>query len=216
MFHVGTPKTGTKSLQFLLESNRTQLAEQGIWYPDTQGHPELKHQFLVGQLMSNDSESLLQSLMTALDAMPGNTDKVVFSTEGLFNHWWDFSAEGRSVLRSLASVFPVEFIVCFRDPVAFAISLYCQYLLNPPVHPCYGTDQSIEQMLEDSWFKRHLDYVGYLFDLQKALGNVRFASSIIRTTSFLRYCNILELNSSKPGTCGATSHCIGRGSRSSE
>ena len=152
MFHVGTPKTGTKSLQFLLESNRTQLAEQGIWYPDTQGHPELKHQFLVGQLMSNDGESLMQSLMTALDAMPGNTDKVVFSTEGLFNHWWDFSAEGRSVLRSLASVFPVEFIVCFRDPVAFAISLYCNTCSIHPSTRVTAPMSGSNKYWRDSWF----------------------------------------------------------------
>ena len=44
LFHAGTPKTGTKSLQFFMEENRKQLATVGVWYPDTQDHPEAEHQ----------------------------------------------------------------------------------------------------------------------------------------------------------------------------
>ncbi|MGH6822633.1 MAG: hypothetical protein ACREC4_03945, partial [Methylocella sp.] len=33
VFHAGTPKTGTTSLQYCLEENKTRLAERGIYYP---------------------------------------------------------------------------------------------------------------------------------------------------------------------------------------
>ena len=83
--------------------------------------------------------------------MLDGVEKVFFSTEGLFNHWWDIGEEGRSMLHFLGSRLPVKFLTCLRDPVEFAASLYVQYLRNPPVHPCYGRDLSLEEMLEVPW-----------------------------------------------------------------
>ena len=172
VFHVGTPKTATTALQFFLENNRDKLAHRGIWYPETHEGPAPKHQFLVGQLIGGDVQGFGMAVLSALRAMPDNTALVLFSTEGLFNHWWDFAAESRSMFRFLASKFRLEFLTCFRDPVDFAVSLYRQNICNPPHHPCYGRDLSLEEMMKDAWFNRHLDYVGFLMEVCYSIGDV--------------------------------------------
>jgi len=173
VFHAGTPKTGTTALQFCLEENKTRLAQRGIYYPHTRHAPPCppKHQFLVTQMMAGDVQGLGTSVLSALRAMPSNTNLILFSAEGLFNHWWDFAAESRAMLGFLASTFQLEVLICFRDVVEFAVSYYCQSVRNPPVHPCYGRDLSLEEMLEDEWFRKHLDYVGFLMEIRHSLGD---------------------------------------------
>jgi hypothetical protein len=183
VFHAGTPKTGTSAMQYFLEENRTELARDGIWYPDTNSHTPPKHQFLVEQLITGDLEGFGLAILSALRTMPRNATVVLFSTEGLFNHWWDFSAKGRLMFRFLASLFRLEFVVCFRDPAEFAVSLYKQNIYNPSIHPCYGKDISFEQMMENEWFKKHLDYVSFLMEV-KRIGNVnikifKYSKSIV-------------------------------------
>jgi hypothetical protein len=181
VFHAGTPKTGTTALQYCLEENKTRLAERGIYYPPTRHAPPCppKHQFLAEQMIAGDVQGVGTSVLSALRAMPSNTNFILFSAEGLFNHWWDFAAESRSMLRFLASTFRLEVLICFRDVVEFAVSLYSQSVRNPPVHPCYGRDLSLGEMLEDEWFRKHLDYVGFLMEVRHSLGDVT-----IRTFSY--------------------------------
>ena len=181
VFHAGTNKTGTTTLQYCLEENKTRLAQRGIYYPPTRHDPPRppKHQFLVKQMIAGDVQGLGASVLSALRAMPSNTNLILFSAEGLFNHWWDFAAESRSMLRFLASAFRLEVLICFRDAVEFAVSSYCQSVRNPPVHPCYGRDWSLGEMLEDEWSRKHLDYVGFLMEVRHSLGD-----ATIRTFSY--------------------------------
>jgi hypothetical protein len=175
VFHAGTPKTGTTALQYCLEENKTRLARRGLYYPTTRHAPPPcppKHQFLAEQLIAGDVQGLGTSVLSALRAMPSNTNLILFSAEGLFNHWWDFAGESRSMLRFLASAFRLEVLICFRDVVDFAVSFYCQSVRNPPVHPSYGRDVSLGEMLEDEWFRKHLDYVGFLMEVRHSLGDV--------------------------------------------
>lgn len=130
-------------------------------------------------MIAGDVQGVGTSVLSALRAMPSNTNFILFSAEGLFNHWWDFAAESRSMLRFLASTFRLEVLICFRDVVEFAVSLYSQSVRNPPVHPCYGRDLSLGEMLEDEWFRKHLDYVGFLMEVRHSLGDVT-----IRTFSY--------------------------------
>ncbi|MGH6836133.1 MAG: hypothetical protein ACREC9_11410 [Methylocella sp.] len=204
-FHAGTTKTGTTALQYCLEENKTRLAQRGIYYPPiphaTPCPP--KHQFLVEQMMAGDAQGLGTSVLSALRAMPSNTNLIVFSTEGLFNHWWDFPAKSRSMLRFLASTFRLEVLICFRDVVEFAVSFYCQSVRNPPIHPCYGRDLSLEEMLQDEWFRRHLDYVGFLMEVRHSLGDVTirafdYSDSVI--SEILQYLGAGDLE------CGGERH----------
>jgi hypothetical protein len=46
-------------------------------------------------MIAGDVQGLGTSVLSALRAMPSNTNLVLFLAEGLFNHWWDFAAESR-------------------------------------------------------------------------------------------------------------------------
>lgn len=169
VFHVGTPKTGTTALQRWLEANRSELKKRGVWYPHPSGASVPKHQYLVEQLITGDADSFTEALLGALSETESTTRIVLFSTEGLYNHWRDFSPRGLGMLRFLASRFAVECLICFRDPAAFAQSLYKQNLLNPNIHPCYGTDKSFEEMLLTPWFASQMDYRGFVSELAMCL-----------------------------------------------
>ncbi|MGE0053272.1 MAG: hypothetical protein AB7S74_03590 [Hyphomicrobium sp.] len=174
ILHAGTPKTGTSSLQWHLGTNREILAEHGIWYPQPSPTPMPKHQRLVEVLRSRDSADLVNHLECALADMPPNTHTIVMTTEGIFNHWWDFRPESIGTLKAIAQEFDFELWTCFREPKTFAESLYAQYLTNPNfpgvAERVYGLDISFSEAMGERWFRRHLDYTGFIYQCQEVFG----------------------------------------------
>lgn len=173
ILHTGTPKTGSSSLQYCLEKNRNWLHNRGILYPHAGGTVKPgQHQWLVGCLLAANETMFCQRLRTDFQAMDVNTHTVFLSHEGLYNHWWDFSPAAKSLLASLMQGFKVEIWVWFRDPESFANSYYRQNLANPQIEriPVYGQDLSFEEMLDDPWFTRHLDYLGFVREVQHIFG----------------------------------------------
>jgi hypothetical protein len=177
VLHAGTPKTGTTALQQTLFRHVDVLAEQGIWYPPDDVDPvQKKHQFLVDILQTADSSRLARTLDDVLRSAPRNTHTIVMSTEGLFNIWWDYPPSSKAMLRQLMTIFDAEVWVCFREPLSFAVSQYAQLLRNPRIYaPAYGLAVDLEQMLENDWFVKRLDYVGFVFEVEEliGIGNVR-------------------------------------------
>ena len=100
--------------------------------------------------------------------MDQNTHTIVLSSEGIYNRWWDFPEESRALLAELNKRFEINVWVWFREPLDFIESYYKQCIRNPqmPNIPCYGKDLSFAEMLNDSWFTRHLDYLGFIYDCQ--------------------------------------------------
>ncbi len=175
ILHAGTPKTGTTALQWHLASNREHLAELGFWYPapSTYTH-EPKHQQLVDRLRSGDATAFREYVEEALRDMPEATHTVLFTTEGIFNHWWDFTPRARGLLRDLAALFDFELCVWFREPEAFAAALYVQYTRNgrceDVMRNVYGQDIDCVEALRDPWFVRHLDYAGFCHEARHLFG----------------------------------------------
>lgn len=169
ILHGGTSKTGTTSLQFFLDKNYGCLKELGILYPRVYMNTfDPKHQWLVRALMAGDVEMLVDNFKSIFFELSENTHTVILSTEGIYNHWNDFSQESKSFLSKIADVFEVQFWVWFREPVSFMNSLYRQNLKNPRiVKPCYGQDMSFSEMLQDVWFKSHLDYLGFIYEIER-------------------------------------------------
>ena len=174
VLHAGTPKTGTSSLQRCLDQNRPALAAQGVWYPPTTDPREPKHQNLVWALQSADPAALADCLDGALRDLPGQIHTVVLSTEGIFNHWWDFAPRAKALLRSLAALFDFELCICFRSPESFATALYAQYVRNPArdddAGGVYGRDIEFAEAMRDAWFRRHLDYLGFCYEAEALFG----------------------------------------------
>jgi hypothetical protein len=200
--HAGTPKTGTTSLQFFLDNNRELLEKAGYFYPheyiDT---PAPKHQWLVSHLMHGDLDSLYayaQKIYNQALEHDG-VHTIVLSTEGVYNHWWDYPLESKMALRALSNHLPVKMMVFFREPISFLDSLYKQYLKNPKVKNIepYGKDLSFAQMYRMPWFKRHLDYLGFVNACRALFGEegvavFKYSSDVIKT--FCDYCEIPMVN----------------------
>lgn len=174
ILHGGTPKTGTSSLQRELGGRRTQLSEQGIWYPPPSNTPEPKHQQFVGALQKKDPRALSDWLVSVFDECPENCHTVFITSEGMYNHWWDHSADGLTVLSSFMNYFRGELWFVLREPVSFAKSLYLQYLKNPPVNGpmkgVYGVDQNFLRMCQSDWFSAHFDYLEFYHSCSQIFG----------------------------------------------
>ena len=179
ILHAGTSKTGASSLHWHLDSRRSELAEQGVWYPpsSTPLGKVPKHQQIVPLLRSADQTSFVRYIEEAFRDMPEATHTVVLTTEGIYNHWRDYSPQGKGILRYLASLFDFEMCVWFREPVSFAASFYAQNLTNPTTSDMpkdvYGRDVDFDAALQDPWCREHLDYLGFYYEAQYLFGPER-------------------------------------------
>ena len=175
ILHAGTPKTGTTSLQFHLDENRPMLQSRGILYPTIPGKtpaPVPKHQWLIDCLLSGNETRLAGEMNSVLGELTPDTNTIILSTEGIFNHWWDIPQEAKAFLVTLSNWFSVEVWVWFREPASFMKSYYLQKLCNPRTQRVRtnGIDFSMEEMLQDAWVVRHLDYLGFIRETQAMFG----------------------------------------------
>jgi hypothetical protein len=174
ILHAGTSKTGTTSLQFFMDRQRNALLKEGILYPkhyiDTYAP---KHQWLIPHLVNANTRGFLKDFKIVISGVENNTHTIFLSTEGIFNHWWDFPRESKALLAELTNSFDVFLWVWFREPLSFVKSLYGQYMKNPRIKgvKCYGKSLSLEEILKDDWFAQHLDYLGFLYECEMLFGS---------------------------------------------
>ena len=173
ILHVGTPKTGTTSVQVYLDKKQRKLRSKGILYPNRFHNPDSpKHQWFERNLLSGNVEKLVSNFNDILNHVKEHTHTILLSSEGIYNHWWDFSSESKALLLELSGLFDVEVWVWFRDPLVFAESFYKQCMRNPRVDhiSCYGRDLSFVEVLKDPWFSQHLDYIGFVNECDELFG----------------------------------------------
>lgn len=197
ILHAGTNKTGTTALQLYLYHNRENLAKNGIWFPETSGDMrQPKHQFLVNFLKSNDVTALVKKLSDIFSEIPDDVHTLVFTTEGIFNHWWDFTVESKSLLRHLSHLVDFQIWLWFREPAEYIASNYCQSLQNPKISDtyCYGEDMSFAEMISNKWFCRHLDYLGILYEMQELVGVDSVKAFLYQQDTIGAFFNALKSN----------------------
>ncbi len=173
ILHVGTPKTGTTSVQVYLDKKQRKLRSKGVLYPNRFHNPNApKHQWFERNLVAANIESLLDNFKDIINHVEEHTHTILLSSEGIYNNWWDFPEESKAILSELNGLFDVEVWVWFRDPLAFAESFYKQCLRNPQVDhiSCYGRDLSFVEVLADPWFSQHLDYIGFVNECDELFG----------------------------------------------
>jgi hypothetical protein len=176
VLHAGSPKTGSTSLQSYLDGNRNRWLRSGILYPiyGTKDQAVPKHQWVNRFLYADpDEQKFADCLAQCLDECEMSTHTILLSTEGLFNHWWDYSLQTKGWLRELGDYFNVKCMLWLRDPVDFFRSYYIQNLRNPNVHPDgrYGQDKSPLESLSISWVSSHLRYAELLADMKDVFGD---------------------------------------------
>ena len=176
IIHAGTPKTGTTSLQTYLNKKQRKLRGKGILYPHNLRkvqHPTApKHQWFEKNLITTHIPHFLENFKNIISQIKEDTHTIILSSEGIYNHWWDFPNESKEILSALSNVFDVQIWAWFREPLAFIESYYKQCIRNPQIesNPCYGKDLSFADMLDIEWFYQHLDYRGFVTECQTIFG----------------------------------------------
>ena len=173
--HAGSPKTGTTTLQFFCDTNQKLLEKSGIYYPKKYlATQSPKHQWLVSILLSEDYELLYNYLTSVCNEAEENGyfHSILLSTEGIFNHWWDFSPRAKNMLHIISKYFNLIMVIFFRTPISFLDSFYRQNLKNPQIDhiAAYGHDLSFQQMYNIKWFRQHLDYLGFIHQAESLVG----------------------------------------------
>lgn len=168
LLHIGLPKTGSTALQAWCSINRHKLLSHGINYPagDTITPGVEKHQFLVGGLMRCD----LRKMREAIDA--SNAPKILFSTEGLTNHFYDFSESSLALFRSIVAGHSVRLFIVLREASSWTRSYYKQAVINPPLMEYdYATPLDLESFASLPRTKRLTETTQLIDDLLKNFGS---------------------------------------------
>lgn len=128
--HIGSPKTGTTSLQSFLNDNAQVLRETGrVNFMET-GRAHIAHNQLAASARTGNATKLMEGMLREADAAPDITH--VASSEMLFNLY---------TARKLAVAAPDEFksrvkVVCYlRRQDSYLEALYKQLLKNSRIPP---------------------------------------------------------------------------------
>ncbi|MEA2019449.1 MAG: hypothetical protein U9N59_13505 [Campylobacterota bacterium] len=216
ILHAGTPKTGTTSLQHIFNNNYLLLKENKYLYPRVNLHSNPpKHQWIVSCLLNNNFDELLGYLTEIYqEAIDSDIKTIILSTEGIYNHWWDFSDEAKAVLQIISQFFDLKLWISFREPVSFLESFYRQNLKNPQIDlvNCYGKNLTFEEMFDDTWFCKHFDYLGFIYECEEVFGQqnikiFKFSDKIIEDICSELKISI-ELNNVKKENIGQSSVAV--------
>ena len=176
IIHAGTPKTGTTSLQSYFNKNQLKLRNKGILYPHNlqkiQNTSAPRHQWFEKNLVVTHPDFFLENFKNIISQVSAGTHTIILSSEGIYNYWWDFTDQSKTLLEALTKLFNVQVWIWFREPLDFIESYYKQCIRNPQVegNDCYGKDLSFSQMLDIPWFAQHLDYQGFVDDCRALFG----------------------------------------------
>jgi len=144
-----------------LKQNSEMIRSHGILYPDVDLHSdaEPKHQWVVSSLLSGDLVKFRIQMRKVIDLIRPSTKVVLLSTEGIYNHWQDFSAESISELKEINDYFDVVTWTWYREPAEFLRSYYLQNLRNAFNEQfLYGLDMSVIDFIHTDRIKNLLNY----------------------------------------------------------
>ena len=151
VLHVGTHKTGTTSIQAALAASRPALIKAGILYPDVSpffgGRRDAQHE-LAHALARDDSanKATLIRFITYLREVAPRFDTILISAEPFYRHalgTQEYMGTGPKTpriareayldrLARLFEGFESEIAIYFRNPLAFAESLFVDSVVNSP------------------------------------------------------------------------------------
>ena len=103
--------------------------------------------------------------------MLDNAYTIVMTIEGIFDHWWDYSAESKGVLRTLAALFDFELCACStsrRPSQRRCTRNTCATRTACPKAWATSTvaTSTSRRAWPTCWFRNHLDYPGSYGEVQ--------------------------------------------------
>lgn len=157
--HSGTPKTGTSAIQRTFWQNRARMLEHGVLYPGmVASSADPRHQVLIPALRDGDASALVRIVERVVDELDECTDTVVMSAEGIAYQWPRIATISSMLLRTLASVTELHFLVALRPRSQFLLSQYKQALVNPPTEPEFGRSFTLAEFSTLPHVRQALDY----------------------------------------------------------
>lgn len=166
LIHLGATKTGSTTLQHLLEDNRPALLRKGIWYPEVglfwqpdRPHKQAGHARFVVEAAAG-TQDLRRYLLSGLAQMPGQVHTIVLSSEAFFLN------ENSAALAQHFRDFDVEMVVYLRRQDEWANSQYAEFVAGGAIS---STSLRIEQWLQLPATRRCLDYEALLKNWQQHL-----------------------------------------------
>lgn len=170
--HIGTPKTGTSSLQKYLYNNRNELIKQRVLYSDDV--VEYRHQHLVTAMLNDDWLGFID-FFKSLVRKTKNIESIqtlIISSEGFYNHTPDFSEASKLFWQVISEILDLKVVVYLRRQEDFIESYYRQCVINPKnTRFVYGQQLVIEEFIETDRIKAVLDYETNLDAWSTIVGN---------------------------------------------
>ena len=167
--HVGLPKTSTSSLQNWLGGRRLELAELGIAYPDYFEGYKMKHAFISQGLRRTDGG--IGPLRSTL-AENADYETLVFSDEGLSNHFYDCFGQRLIGFREQCRDYEKTIILVTRSPEKWLKSYWQQCVVTPPngASPLWGTPCTMEEIRTHPRILALLDHQKLMADMKTGYG----------------------------------------------
>lgn len=178
--HIGTPKTGTTSIQNFCGLNREKLREQGVLYPIMNYHYERKSvnrngYFLTGTIKENgtrnkekEKQVFDNELQYIVDCFK-DYDTILLSDESI---WWATSTRRKGLWKDLKKHseqhnYQIKVIVYLRRQDQFMMSRYNQKLKTDFIASTQSFDEYFADM--NGRFKCVMDYRERIDNIAKSI-----------------------------------------------
>ena len=178
--HIGTPKTGTTSIQNFCGLNREKLKEQGVLYPIMNYHYERKSvnrngHFLIGTIKENGTRNkekekqVFNSEMQYIVDCFKDYDTILISDESI---WWATSTRRKGLWKDLKKHseqhnYQIKVIVYLRRQDQFMMSRYNQKLKTDFIASTQSFDEYFADM--NGRFKCVMDYCERIDNIAKSI-----------------------------------------------
>jgi len=181
--HIGTPKTGTSSVQWFLYNNYDKLLEHNILYPKSivESGNNPKQQPLFSCIHSGNADGLHALLQRLSSEIIPSTTSVMVSSEGFYHHTDELTESAWKLICQLGQLYDLRIIVFLRPQADYIESMYRQYMKNPRgINPEYGSSLTIQELMAKPKLKLNMDYYG---SLMRWAANVGEANIIVKEYS---------------------------------
>jgi len=171
--HIGTPKTGTSSLQYFLFENSARLKSEGLLYPVSLigSHRDPKHQPFFHGVYNGNCLRFNESLRNLSVELKDSGCSALLSSEGFYHHLYEFTEQSWRLIRELAGLYDLRVLVYLRPQSDYVESMYRQYLKNPKgANEEYGTGMTMNEFLGRPRIRQNLDYYGSLMQWSRVVG----------------------------------------------
>ena len=183
--HIGTPKTGTSTLQYFFSINKEVLYNKGIFYPDgieydKSGGIESTAGNFGWLTRVKEPKRMFEKFITDVFAQ---TDSVLCSTE---NIWLEIE-DKPNFLMDIKKMFPdleIKVIVYLRKQIDYLESQYREFIrvlsLSEPFEEIIKSNNPVVCML-----RRTLDYYSIIDDMAKVIGKENILVRPYETEQFI-------------------------------